>query len=52
MEADAEHQEDDADFGEFAWRGAGSALKPGVGADHYAGEEVADQRPNAQPPGN
>ncbi len=52
VQADAEHQQDDADLGEFGGQGGVGGEARRVGADHDAGEEVSDQGLNAQPLGN
>ena len=46
---DAEHQQDDADLGELMWRCSRSAtIARGEGADGDAGDEIADERREAQ----
>ena len=49
MQADAEHQQDDADLGQLRGERR-SATKPGVnGPISDAGEQIADQRRQMQP---
>ena len=49
VQADAEHQEDDADLGEFRGEGGIGREARRVGADQDAGDEVSHQRLNTQP---
>ena len=53
MQADAEHQQNDANLRPVPWQGSGRRRKPGVNerADGDAGEQVAHDRGNAQPSG-
>jgi hypothetical protein len=48
MQADTEHQQDDADFSQFVGK-ADVGDKAGSGrTDHHAGEQIADQRRDAE----
>ena len=49
LQADAEHQQDDADFGELLGEMDIGCVARRVGADHDAGDEVADDRRKAKP---
>ena len=48
MQADAEHQQDDAHFGKLAGQFAVGDEAEGIGPDQDAGDEVADQRRQPQ----
>ena len=49
MQADREHQQDDADFGQLAGERLIGDEPRRKGTDHDAGKEVSDQRRHAQP---
>ena len=51
MQADAEHQQDDADLGELAGQGGIGGEARRERADHDARQHVAGQRLDAQPMG-
>ena len=44
MQADAKHQQYDADFGQFIGEATVGDEAGGEGADHDAGDQIADQR--------
>ena len=52
MQAYAEHQQDDADLGEFAGERKIGGETRCEGADHDAGHQIADQRRNAHAMGH
>src|SRR5947207_1537571 len=52
MQADAEHQQDDADLGELRRQHLVGDKTRGERADHHAGEQIADERRDAQPVGD
>src|SRR5471030_2557924 len=52
MQADAEHQQDDADLGQFAGQGKIGGEARRERADHDARHQIADQRLDAQPVGD
>ncbi len=51
MQADAEHQQDDADLGELAAQAPVGDEAGRVGTDEHAGDEIADERRQPQPVG-
>ena len=52
MQADAEHQQDDADLGQLRGEALIGDEAGGEGADDDPGEEISDKRRDAQPMGD
>jgi hypothetical protein len=52
MQADAEHQQDDADLGEVIGKFLIGDIARREGADHNPGQQIADQRRDAEAVGD